>query len=943
MNVLSKIIFTIVSISLLTLLLFITYLTSAYSGSEKPFYEKIKLWLFEVKNENNIFSLKETNNIEKWDLFVKKLDYSDKIFFSTWNIDIQNNNWITTITLTNWMFFFDFKKINSNYIIKWKWFEIKNKWPWYFIINSINPNRNIVFSLNSLIDLKLKNYNTNENMTSVFLYPHSYLVLNPMKNVFLKNADLLKVSQNFNLWYFTEKIITNNSISKDFIDLISLKNKKDEKIIENILLIIKQDNKDKIKIYNDFLKSSFSTLTWEDFINKYSNLFINHWKMSIFHKNIIIRNLNKLLSDNKNSTDTINKIINSSKVLEKIDKDWFEEIKNIITYYYEVSLSSNININSKINLTNLINKLNNEKFILENKSLISLEKTFFDYDFTWGDSFYKEVSLFRKNYFDDLNINLKWEKTKKYSIENMEKVDYLLFFMENLLLSSDFSDRNIDTKDIIFIFNDYVKIANSFYVFNDETIKRTWLFTNSKILNKFIDILEDNYFYKERNEFWLLKLKENEKINSEDIVLLENNINEIIKFFKEQLFILKPDKITKDKIIIKQYWDLEKKYAEYFSALKNYKEYWLKYDKNKNNLLTTNSVNENNEKLVLSLNDAREYLNKFNWINLDNSLISIMDYNYCILPDEKTNNIVVELPYCYKIENLNIDWRNISFLLHPFEENKIDEISIEDKSKAWSYKLNEIKTILDEKIKTSSSEDREKYDFYNFMINTFWQKVNNYENVNNFVINEEETIEEDSVIKIFKRNKLLWDNWDFKTLNWFLDINYNDLIVTKLESWEYSIDLKSSIMNINLPEGQSFYWNFSSIYNFSTKHSFINPKIKLIDKNSEVELLLWNTLDLIWEYKVNTVNEEIKKVFEYLNEIDYIANSIKKATNITDIKIKYLKSTNQIYFESIYKGKKLFIKLFDWNIIKLTYNNVDYLKSSKKYTNIDNILKNITK
>ncbi|MDP2395994.1 MAG: hypothetical protein Q8S84_08800 [bacterium] len=55
----------------------------------------------------------------------------------------------------------------------------------------------------------------------------------------------------------------------------------------------------------------------------------------------------------------------------------------------------------------------------------------------------------------------------------MEKVDYLLFFIENNLLSADYSSVNVDIKDLIAIFDDYVKISSSFYVFNDEKVKRT--------------------------------------------------------------------------------------------------------------------------------------------------------------------------------------------------------------------------------------------------------------------------------------------------------------------------------------------------------------------------------------------------------------------------------------------------------------------------------------
>jgi hypothetical protein len=49
----------------------------------------------------------------------------------------------------------------------------------------------------------------------------------------------------------------------------------------------------------------------------------------------------------------------------------------------------------------------------------------------------------------------------------------MLFFLENILLTSEFYSLNIDSDNIIEIFNNYVEIANSFYSFSDDKIKRT--------------------------------------------------------------------------------------------------------------------------------------------------------------------------------------------------------------------------------------------------------------------------------------------------------------------------------------------------------------------------------------------------------------------------------------------------------------------------------------
>ncbi len=940
MNILSKIILGLISFILLTFLLYVTYLTNNNYNSNIPRSTDLKLWLFELKNnEKNEFSTKESSSFNSWSLYITKFDISNEIIFSKWNLNIKNNNnWLSIITLEKWLYYFNLKNIDSNYLIKWNWFEINNKWPGAFIINNLNPNKNLVFSLSNLLELNLKNTKNNELSTSIDIYPHSYLVFAPSKNIFVKNSDLLRISQVNTIWFYNKQITKDKKIENDFLNLINLNVIDNLSTIEKSIEYTEKEYDNNLSIYNNLLKSSFITLPWEELIMKYSNFFINPSKKSSYHKNIIIRNLNELLISDKIDTQVISKINNSITELEKIDKKWLEDIQNIITYYYFVSLKSNANIYSKINLYSLVNRFNHKTFYIDYKSLIWLEKIFFDYDFIWIKWFYNEISSFRKNYFDDLDTSIKWEKINTYSLEDMEKIDYLLFFLENILLNADYSSENVDTKDLITIFDDYVKISSSFYVFNDEKVKRTGLFTNAKILNRFIDIFETKYFNKSRNENWLLTLKD-EKININDVNLLEKNITEIILFFNNQKTVLVPNKNTKDNIIIEQYKILDEKYKEYFSALKNYKDYILNYDKIKSDLLRKDTIIENPDNIELSNENVIKYLNTFNWLRLDYTTIKIMDYNYCIYPSEENEKLNVEIPNCYKIENLNIDWKNVWFLLHPFDYNKIDEIYIENQKKSGSYKLDEIKETMDERLKTAS-DDKEKYEFSNFFINTFWQKVISTPSSSWWpVVNP--ILDEDPFIKVFKRNKLLWKSWDFSLVTNFLEINYNDLIVKKQLNWEYWINIKNSKFSLDLWRNKTFMWKFSSSYDFSNKHSFINPSFVLIDERSEEELLNWNAINVKWEYSVKTISEDIKSVFEEYDIISQTVNSISGNLNVWEIQINYYKSLKQIDFEFLYNWKKVYMKISSWNIVKFMYNNTSYLNEKTNSSDIDKILNSI--
>lgn len=925
------------TLSIFVFLIYFTYISNGISSFKKPYYENIKTWLFELKKDDNkLFTLSWYTDSSE--ISVLKINLSDKIIFSSWSVKTSTSSWNTIISITNWIYFFDLKEINTNYIITGSWFEIDNKWPGSFIINNLNQKKNLIFSLNSVLDINLKHYKENTEITSLDLYPHTYLLFNPIKNIFVKNSDLLKISQTFDIWYFNNTIFNeNNEINESFVNMVTIRKEEGKKLINNSLLLISQELKDTKKTINNFLKSNFGLLPGETLINKYFITLKNPNKKSLYFKNLIIRNLHDLIEDDEINKKNINEIYTNIVLLKEIDSVWYNEIKNIINFYYKTIIQSNNNVSLKINLTKLINKINNNS-IINDSSLVYLEKVFLEYDFNEKIDFYKEFSTFRLKFFDDINIDL--SKDNNTSLYNIEKVDYLLFFMENILMS-DFASSSNGSEDLLNIFSDYINIANNFYSNNNNKTKRTWIFTYSKILNNFVKILKNKYFLEERNENMLLVMNPDNIISNNDLTNFKENIKKIIWFYNNNLNILNSDTNNKDKFIIKLYSSLTKKFDEFFMALDNYAEYVIEYDKTKKELLTTSSINEWTDILVLSYSHASNYLNNFNWIWLKYANISIMDYNYCKDPRLENAEQPVEVPYCYKIDNLLIDSKNVSFLLFPFEKNKIEEITVESEVKLWSYKLDEIEIELEKKKKTET-KDKDKYEFKNFLAYTFWQQIinnsNNWENNNN--LDENQILEEDSIVKIFKRNKLLWDSWDFVSLKWFLDIDYNNLLVINTGN-AYSINVKLWIFNVDLWRNKTYYWEFSSMYNFSPNHSFINPRIKLIDKKNEKDLLLWNYVYITWEYKVNLINEEIKKVFNKYDEISFIVENIRQNSNNFNIKIIYLKDSEKVLFETTYNEEKINITLDNWNITSFTYGKENKLENEIPYTELTKIFNNI--
>jgi hypothetical protein len=106
----------------------------------------------------------------------------------------------------------------------------------------------------------------------------------------------------------------------------------------------------------------------------------------------------------------------------------------------------------------------------------------------------------------------------------------------------------------------------------------------------------------------------------------------------------------------------------------------------------------------------------------------------------------------YSVSGIFISGKPMTFDLLPLSDNKIENISIDGKKVNASYKLDIIESDWEERSRGSSAEDRNRYDFSRFFINTFFTEVEQESEI--FEISTP-TQEVDKVILVFKRDRLL--------------------------------------------------------------------------------------------------------------------------------------------------------------------------------------------
>jgi len=495
-------------------------------------------------------------------------------------------------------------------------------------------------------------------------------------------------------------------------------------------------------------------------------------------------------------------------------------------------------------------------------------------------------------------------------------------------------------EDIIKIFNSYADLSIWYYDINDDTRVITWLREYIDILKSISSEIQKNFF--NINDKKLLELKKTVNINTQEIEKLEKNTKKIISFYNKNKEWIADTPRNKG---LKWYFELiESDFNKYFLAIKDYNTYIATYDKASKDLIQWETVNQwNSEDLSLSEEKAVEYLKQFNMLDLSDIDISIQNWNYCQNPKEELKDQELYDPYCYLIENLWI-WRGVklSFLLSPYEYNNISNFIInwDPNINRWSYKLDNEKISLEERIQTAeTSEDAEKFKFENFFLLTFnpGEETNNQNNQE--FIDDNEEIQESAIVRVFKRNKLLWENWDFKNLNWFLNILYDDIEVT--EAWEniaeenYKVYINNSKFSYS-EKNIKMYWKVSWEYNFLPNHSFINPIIEFTDQNWN-PLLNGNKIELTWVYPVVEIKSEMIKFFDKYQSLNTIVMNLNNKFYQREFDIKYQNDKDALYI----KNDDIYM-VTQWNIIKVfRYQWRNYGNWNTQIIDITNILETI--
>ena len=923
MSKILNILLFIVFFLLFSFLIFSTFFVPQYKSIEEISSLNFKSGVFSLnfwedsKLVEKELSEEDLMNEEK--AFVYKINYLDNLYFDKpQSYNFSSSGSLESIDLKkSGVFLLDINDLSKNYKISHKWFIIEPLSVWRIFIDTNDSKNILILSKDSTFRLSFKDIRNGSVLTKSYFFPHEFIKFNPLKNLSLKNADFLRVTTVSSAWYIKDRLISDFWISDSLSRLASIES-------TSFLKLVFKDfaSRDSLntKNYNDLKSISLWEFPWKDMIEKYISFFYNDSKKTVYYKNNILVLIDKLFRSKTHEKPTIDDLVLYLNKLRELDSQEYDNILRIISYYDKVvSLENTSNsIESKLNFSYLKDSLNGLKIkVYEDKSLISLSSLYSLFD-SWNKSFsLKDFDLFVNSFLKSLSVNIENNKIFVSDMDNSLFIDYFTYFFKNLLVSNlslkqDFSVQDIDSN--LKLINKYMLLSDFIY-FNDSDLrKKTWLYENLEFSKKLSVFLRLNFFEKDRSKEWLLVLRSDNSLSNSSLKFLEKNIEKVIDNFTTNRDLIS----NREKDII-DYEKMKLEFPEYFLALFSYDKYSLEYDIIKKNLLDIDTINES-ESNELTEKDFINYISSFNWLDLSSVKVEIVE------------------GYYFEVSNLFINWLSFSFNLYPYDSNTIEDINIywnwiiseKERIKIWrnSYNLDFIKESLLKKTREYTWEDKYKYDFKNFFVNTFFteNKDDVADSSNNN--NDDNNLEEDKFVVVFKKNKLLWDSWEFSSIKDTLDVKYNDIKVTRNgNNYETYLDKVLFTVDVTDVSKKRFNWELSSDYILTSEnHDFKNIRLKVYDRYTENEwtkfLIWWNYINLIWTVIISELENELYNIFKDFNNIFIVYDKVKSNLSITDLDIKHYVSSGNTKFSLNYDNSSL--------VIQLSWDEIEYITFSWK-------------
>lgn len=196
---------------------------------------------------------------------------------------------------------------------------------------------------------------------------------------------------------------------------------------------------------------------------------------------------------------------------------------------------------------------------------------------------------------------------------------------------------------------------------------------------------------------------------------------------------------------------------------------------------------------------------------------------------------------------------------------------------------------------------------------------------------------DDKIISVFKSNTLLWKNWHFSVVD-SLALTYNDINVKRWDDW-FNININwAKIYNKgNNSKDQYFVFTMDYVSDSNVeKRFFKNIKIKYRKNENNIFFLDGVPLNVIWKIKLNEFDVKIKEILINYDYLIPIYNDLYETLPIHNITYTFDLNKNKQNIKFDYNDKTIIVWM-TWNIINTIY--VSWKNIITKNTDYKNLKK----
>jgi len=818
------------------------------------------------------------------DIYFQYLSDRESFYTSIHSQDIEYreewSEWIFTIgdTLKVMTSLYDPQK---KYSIHWPRFRIEQHGIWQIFIDSETLESSVfIMPITTWITLSFLSSTDEDVFNAIFLYPWQYITFQPRRIDSFRSADLARMQILTDIWHISYIEDNPEKITR-FIGPESMYNA--------ILKHLEYKNQYYTERMLDILNIEIDLSKSFSFIERNFDIFFNPEKRKVYYKNLSIKSYLDLLKSKEsehinqsvgNRGDAgIRSVVSNLTRLKNHDYDSYVWVKDMIIDYNSIFLRSN---NSEHTL------LKQSLIMVENEVLLDERRKLFLMFYTYINAVYgaawKSSLQSAGNYF-----NLFYEVNK----DDRRALQYFTLHLEEKLKESLRNPSEYIIWSILLYLREYMHFSQS--AFNNTNIEtRTLLFVYQDIMSLWETYLRNNFFLPHRT--WTNLLVRNSlSLSAWEFVQLRNHIAELRNFFDTHTALLNPT-IIRERELLEWVQNTYVLLEEYLSALENYEIYTLEYDSVSRELREL-WVREN-QAWIITEEEVKRYLSRFQWFGLTDMQVRITDDSRVIL------------------ERMSISWRSLSFTLEPLRWNWISEISLDWTALNFGYPLDVIEQEWEERYRTATESERERYDFRRFFLITLVE--GRQTNLRWELVQVEDVAQEDRVITVFKRDRLLSRDGEFSIFEG-INFNFSNTIVERIDDTFriYLDDIEFTISHGSSNRTESFEWFIAWEYVLtSTESLFRDMKLQFyVDKERSLRTRFWqNQIQILWDVERDNFTEVLSAIFDESRNIFSLYDQISSTFSLIEVVLQYNPRNNNFTIRFDFWWERHSITYANWNI-----------------------------